>query len=260
MAGPLGLLVERLWFSSGGATPGREHTLPSGRMHVAIRLDDVPLRLYADDADAEGRLVGSMTLAGARAGYCVKESAAARVVGAQLRPGAATALFGMSAAELTARHVPLPSLWPDAGATRDELGSLSDPAAMLALLGRALSEQVGSIRAMHPDVAAALERWDGDTPVASLVEESSLSHRHFTAQFRDATGLSPKRYGRVRRFRRVLAAAHRDPGRSWAQLAAEGGYADQAHLTREFVEFAGTTPAAYRAARPREELHLPVGR
>lgn len=255
----MGLWVQRLWFSSGASRPGREHTLPSGRMHLTIRLDDVALRLYRDDSDTDGHSVGTMTLAGARAGFCVKESAAARVVGAQLRPGAATALFGVSAAELTSRHVPLGSLWPEAEATREKLRASSDPAAMLELMAQALSRRVAPIRAMHPDVAAALAHWDGDASVASLVEQSCLSHRHFTARFRDATGLSPKQYGRVRRFRRVLTAAGRDPNRSWSQLAAEGGYADQAHLTREFVEFAGVTPGAYRAARPAHEVHLPVG-
>lgn len=37
---------------------------------------------------------------------------------------------------------------------------------------------------------------------------------------------------------------HLDDDRTWARIAAESGYAGQAHLIREFRHFTGTTPAA----------------
>jgi AraC-like DNA-binding protein len=53
------------------------------------------------------------------------------------------------------------------------------------------------------------------------------------------------------RFNRILDLAGRQGRADWADLAAECGYADQAHLTREFAEFAGTTPNRWQAfARP----------
>jgi hypothetical protein len=48
---------------------------------------------------------------------------------------------------------------------------------------------------------------------------------------------------RVLRFRRFLAAAGRTERPDLAALAVTTGYADQAHLTRECNELAGTTPA-----------------
>src|SRR5690242_14691513 len=64
--------------------------------------------------------------------------------------------------------------------------------------------------------------------------------------FRQAYGLSPSDYQRqlrVRTARRLLSA-----GAAPAEVAADAGFADQAHLTRWFRRYYGVTPGAYRAA------------
>jgi hypothetical protein len=57
----------------------------------------------------------------------------------------------------------------------------------------------------------------------------------------------------VLRFQRFLVAARAaGPGRNLSRLAADTGYADQAHLTRESRELGGLPPAAlldWEAAR-----------
>ena len=57
--------------------------------------------------------------------------------------------------------------------------------------------------------------------------------------------MPPKLLGRVLRFSHVMQRLARGDAESWADLAARCGYADQAHLTREFREFAGSPPAAF---------------
>ena len=42
-------------------------------------------------------------------------------------------------------------------------------------------------------------------------------------------------------------------------VAIEGGYSDQAHFSREFRGFSGTTPSEYRRIAPSDAHHLPVG-
>jgi hypothetical protein len=74
-------------------------------------------------------------------------------------------------------------------------------------------------------------------------------------------GITPKRFGRVRRFQRFLARARRPGAPDWAALAAACGYCDQSHLIREAVELAGVPPAEIHRLRgaPVKEHHLPEG-
>ena len=44
----------------------------------------------------------------------------------------------------------------------------------------------------------------------------------------------------------------------WAEVAAEHGYADQAHLIHDFRSLTGITPSAYRPRSVAERNHVPV--
>ncbi|MFS4516626.1 helix-turn-helix domain-containing protein, partial [Delftia tsuruhatensis] len=57
-------------------------------------------------------------------------------------------------------------------------------------------------------------------------------------------GYGPKTLERVLRFQRLLALARSDRQAGLAALAAEAGYADQAHLSREVRALCGITPRA----------------
>ena len=254
--------VESVWASGQGRATAnaREHALPSGRMHLAVRLDGVPVRLFSGVDDRNGEIIGDAVVAGARAGYYIKDvSLPTRSIGVQLRPGAASALFGISAVALQGRHVTLDELWGiDAGRLREQLHDAREIHAQLDVLQSMLLTRLRVIRALHPAVAEALARMESTTDIGSLVAVSDSSHRHFIARFRDATGLAPKRYARVLRFRRLLQAFAADPARPWTDLALDAGYSDQSHCSREFREFAGTTPQAYRQAACAQPPHLPV--
>jgi methylphosphotriester-DNA--protein-cysteine methyltransferase len=77
-----------------------------------------------------------------------------------------------------------------------------------------------------------------------------VSERHLRNVFREEIGISPKRYARIARIRRVAAKAGTE---SWARLAADHGFYDQAHLVAEFRELLGVTPRAFLAG------DVPVG-
>jgi AraC-like DNA-binding protein len=59
--------------------------------------------------------------------------------------------------------------------------------------------------------------------------------------------LSLKRFARITRFQRTHAFLHGTAGADWATAIERFGYVDQAHLIHEYREFAGTTPARFRA-------------
>ena len=131
----------------------------------------------------------------------------------------------------------------------------------LALFESVLAARLPRVRGMHPAVAEALAGFDARSSVKSVVDRSGYSHRRFVALFREAVGLSPKRYSRVLRFRAALARlAGRPAPPPWADLALEAGYSDQAHFNRDFREFAGVTPGEYRNLAPSSAHHVPIRR
>jgi AraC-like DNA-binding protein len=87
----------------------------------------------------------------------------------------------------------------------------------------------------------------GTSGVAELAHEIGWSERHLSGRFRAEIGLTPKEAARMIRFdraRRLVAAA---PLGSLARVAVECGYYDQAHLDRDFRQFAGCAPTRWLA-------------
>ena len=91
----------------------------------------------------------------------------------------------------------------------------------------------------------------GAVPVAELARETGWSARHLDNRFRAEIGLTPKAAARVIRFDRARRMLMRRVGAggapALADLAAAGGYYDQAHLAREFRGLAGVPPSRWLA-------------
>lgn len=107
---------------------------------------------------------------------------------------------------------------------------------------------------VRPEVAHAwhlLQRTRGRIPVGQLADRVGLSARHLTALFRREVGRSPKTVSRLMRFEhattRIAASVRRHRRVDLAAVAADTGYCDQAHLTREFVRFTGVPPGTWLA-------------
>lgn len=248
--------VSTLWASDAPAAGSREIVLPTGAMHLVLRLTDAPLIVY-DGAAPGGRELGCALVGGARTAAYVRDvSRPSRSVGAMLRAGAAELLFGVPADALAERHTRLDDLWgASAAEARDRVRAAASPADQLDVFERVLAARLPRAGALPPVVADALARLDSGDDVAAVVGASGYSHRAFIEVFRRAVGLTPKRWGRVRRLARALG---QPGGAPWAEVAHAAGYSDQAHFAREFRAMAGVTPGAYRAAAPAQTHHVPV--
>jgi AraC-like DNA-binding protein len=118
---------------------------------------------------------------------------------------------------------------------------------LTALLRRGRGE-----RGVVPEVGYAWDRLaetGGNLRIEQLAREVGWSRRHLADRFRAETGLGPKSAARVIRFEgacdRLLA-----PDRpELARVAAEAGYVDQAHLSRDFRDLAGIPATAWLAER-----------
>ena len=258
--------IDLLWASISDAAPAppksrRELVLPTGAMHVVFRLEEAPLRLYADQDDRLGESVGTSLIGGARASAYIKDVAnPVPTVGAMLRPGAVEFLSRIPAIELAGRHTRMDDIWPSPVVSDivDRLRGTPRAAERLNLLEDFLAARLPHVHAIHPLVAHALGRFDACVPVGHVVAETGYSQRHFTRIFTECVGLGPKTYCRVRRFGRVLDRMTADPLSQLADLAAAEGYADQAHLTREFRALAGVTPTTYMIVAPTARHHVPI--
>lgn len=261
--------VARLWASDGPpaadhASPLREHLLPTGAMHVVLRLTDSPLRIVDPCCGPEALTLDAALVGGARSRFYVRElNAPACSVGAVLHPGVAGGLFGVDADGLAERHTPLATLWgASAQQLREHLLATRDAQARLAIFETALLARLPRVRGLHPAVAAALAQLSRGQTVAAAVRHSGYSHRRFVALFRQSVGLGPKSWQRVQRFQRALPvlAAPGDDATSLAALAANMGYSDQSHFNRDFLAFAGVTPLAFRARAGMDFNHLHIER
>lgn len=83
----------------------------------------------------------------------------------------------------------------------------------------------------------------GRVRVATVAERIGWSRKHLARRFTEDIGLGPKAVSRIVRLNRAMAAAR--AGNGWADVAAGCGYADQAHMARDFRELAGASPVGW---------------
>jgi len=254
-------------YRQSGVAPATHRGLPSPYLTVIFTLDD-PLTLagHPDPRQPPGSyatLVGGLHTAPALITHQGRQS------GIQLlmSPLGARVLLGMPAAELASIDVEGPAvLGPLADQTGERLRSAADWPARFAVLDRMLTSRLAAGPAGSPAVPGAggvgaevSHAWrrllaaGGRCAVSGLAAEIGWSDRHLRGRFRDETGLTPKAAARVIRFdraRRLLQRRAADGGvvlPPLADLAADCGYYDQAHLAREFRDLAGCPPSAWLA-------------
>jgi len=168
-----------------------------------------------------------------------------RTVGVRFRPGRAPGFLGARADELTNQSVGLDALWgPEAAVIAEALAMAPSIEGKQAILEAALLERLADARRVDNDVDAAVEviaAAPSRTRIGALSRDLNISERQLRRRFEQAIGYGPKTFGRVLRFRAFLALVE-EQGYSLAAAAAEAGYADQAHLTRECNDLAGLAP------------------
>jgi transcriptional regulator GlxA family with amidase domain len=129
----------------------------------------------------------------------------------------------------------------------DGLDRPRQPEALMTALEGAAACHSPSADARRGDMGAAFELLSaGPPPGKSLVPwlagHLALSERTLRRRFEAAFGYGPKTLDRILRFQRFLTLVRASGDISGASLAAETGYADQAHLVRESRRLAASTP------------------
>lgn len=209
-APPLNALIECLWHAQRPPKAhARERTLPTGRVDLVIHLAHEHIVRYADADDLLGHRCSAMLVSGASARHFVIDtSRPSLVVGVHFHAGGAAALLGLPANALGEQHVRLEELWgAHARHLREQLMAARTPAERLDRLEAALRVRYRPDATPDAVVRHALRSLNyapGEARIAALQQASGLSAQRFIARFAEQVGLTPKRYARVLRFRRVL--------------------------------------------------------
>jgi len=177
----------------------------------------------------------------------IKSDGGAECVQVDFTPLGAYRFFGGAVVDLAARMVDISDVLGREGRQlRERLG-----ATLLWQNRFDLVEDFVAGRASHrpsPEIEFAyrrLARSAGGARITALAKEIGWSRKHLVNRFRAELGLAPKPVARIMRFHQACRLAHAGEARGWAGVAAESGYADQAHLAREFSTLAGETPTAW---------------
>jgi AraC-like DNA-binding protein len=177
------------------------------------------------------------------------------IVGIRFSPGAVSGLLGLPTSELADQVIEARELLgAAAGVLEEQVAASPTPTAALDLLQRHVAGRLQDAAEPDPLVTEAVQRlmpWQGGD-VGSLRSTLCISERQLRRRFETSVGFGPKVLHRVLRFQGFLAMAQQAlaQGRKptsdgLAILAAETGYADQSHLTRESVRLSGNTPAVF---------------
>ncbi|GHF21898.1 AraC family transcriptional regulator [Amycolatopsis deserti] len=175
-----------------------------------------------------------------------------RALGVMFRPGGFRPFLGRPLSTITDTVRPVaeefPALHPAEPAVIAALKDDTDGAEIAKLVDAALAPLVPDERQPSEDTTALAELAARDRNlrrVEDLAARGGLSVRQLQRAFADHVGVSPKWV--LRRYRIYDAAerAARAESVDWAALAADLGYADQAHLTREFTAVVGEPPGRY---------------
>ncbi len=230
--------IECFWTSAAPApaAPTRHRVVPDGCMDLIFD--------FTAATGIRASVVGTMTTA-----KVVELRGRADLLGVRFRAGALAGALGSRADELRDARVDLGHFWgPAASRLWHRLGECAAPG-RLGLLVPILSRR---LRGAPCDPATAhcvarIEGTEGRLRIGELQASTGFSSRQLERKFAQQVGVPPKALARIARFKAALSALERPARPGWADVAAAAGFADQAHLAREFRTLSGVTPTAYAA-------------
>jgi AraC-like DNA-binding protein len=208
-----------LWGRAMGLAPTPARILPDGCMDLIWD----GCRLFIAGPDSTARWVES--------------PAGTSYIALRFSGGTGPALLGVPAHEVLDSSPDLEDIWPSAPAR--VLAEQVAASPMRAL--EAWAHMHAASRAADPLGPRVMAMAAAGTPVAGMAARLGLSVRRLHRRCLPVFGYGPRRLSRVLRLGRALDEAR--SGAPLAEVAAGCGYADQAHLSREVRDLAGTSPS-----------------
>jgi AraC-like DNA-binding protein len=206
--------------------PYRQLIVPYPNVHLT----------FVDDAAAMVR--------GVARGHVVRTlTGAGRVLGVAFRPGCFRPFLGRPVSTVTDRSIPASAVFGPDVPRRPAVQRVEE------FLRAHLPEPDPAA-----DTAAAIVTRIAASPILTRVDgvarDAGLGVRNLQRLFADYVGVPPKWVIRRYRLHEVTERLDKGEGVDWAAVAADLGYADQAHLTRDFTKLVGENPTRYAERYP----------
>jgi AraC-like DNA-binding protein len=226
----------------------RELRPPPGLSHLACGWigDGAEARVLPDGCVDVVLSAGRVVVAGpATTAVDVAPTPGQHRCGVRFRVGAAGAALGVPANVLRDLSLPLEELWGAEGRRLSEaVAKAADGGGALAVLAHGLAQPRAPLD-LYARQAALLAT---GRPFTEISRELGFSERQLRRRVEHAVGYGPRTLARVVRLQRFLRAAECAPGASLARLAADAGFADQAHLARDCRRLTGCSPSMLLSA------------
>lgn len=228
------------------ATPMIRREFPES-VYVMVIEFGPPLAVYGPYNGMERARHKTGFVAGMHDGFAVTESAGSmRGMQINFTPLGARLFFGLPLSALFNRVVSVDDvLGAEGPRLASRLYDLNDWGARFALLEEVILARIATAKALSPGVVWAWQQLAasrGAMGIGSLAAKLEWSRKHLIAQFHDQVGVAPKFAARVLRFEEAIGRLQDDTVTSFAELALDCGYYDQAHLARDLRQFTGLPP------------------
>ena len=238
---PLSEFVAMFWYFRGHeVSNAKERVLPTATVDLIIRLDSA--------RRSDWGIFGPRTRS-----VVIQTTSEQELIGVHFKPGGAIPFLRFPLADLQGRGVSLGDLWGEENAQRllCMLHETPTGEGKFRILERWLLRLAANGFESHPVVTFAMRAFCSGPygSAAEIAEKVGYSQRHFIEIFRNQVSITPKRFHRLYRFRKVIERVRRLTVVDWADVGLSLGYFDQAHLIHDFREFSGLTPTEYLGLR-----------
>ena len=232
--------VKAIWCARGTKQEfdSPEPIVPDGCVEIVFNLGDRFIDTATGRVQDRDLLAGQMTRP-----VVALPTGDVDLIGVRFHTACAGAALRIPMWELQDQLIPASSVIGHLDQLVDDLRE-SDRGDRLDRLAEALAARLGPIDASS-DVDHALGMINashGSIAIETVAKRIGISRRHLERQFRNHVGLSAKHVARIVRIHRALEMLQAYPEMSGAEIAADCGYSDQAHLIRECQHLAGQTP------------------
>jgi AraC-like DNA-binding protein len=242
---PLNTVIECLWtLESETEEPAArlEKILPDGCVELILNFG----ARFIQHVDDTTRLQPRTFLAGQLTGpLLIAPTGIVQLIGIRFHPGGTAPFFPLPMYQLTDQVVELGAFARGFESillcSSEELPLIAEKVVALErVLTKLLLKSTRHSKGLQ--IAARIVESGGVIPIDALAVEAGISSRQLERTFLAEIGVGPKLLSRILRFQQVFRAVDANQT-CWPVIAVDCGYYDQAHLIRDFRQFAQQTPS-----------------